>query len=553
MKRIRKFAIYLILLVLTFQDCSTKQQVDLIVHNAIVHTMDDSMNKVEAFAIKDGKIVWVGKSEEVLKKCFSENVLDCQQRSIYPGFYDAHAHLLGLGMLSQQADLLEAESYEQLISRLKQFQRKNPKKAWIIGRGWDQNLWKDKKFPTRKELDKAFPDVPVALWRVDGHAMLVNKKAIEFAQISANTQVVGGIIENKGGELTGILLDNAMELIRKVIPPPSKQELKDILLHAQEQCFLNGLTTVSDAGMDKATIDLIQEMHKDKSLKMRIYAMLNPTAENREHFLNKGILKTDRLHVRSFKFYADGALGSRGAMLLKPYSDMLSTSGFLLASPDSLRYWFKECYDKGYQANTHCIGDSANRLVLNLYGELLKEKNDKRWRIEHAQVVDSADVLKFGQFSVVPSVQPTHCTSDMKWAVERLGPVRSKNAYAYQFLMKQNGYLALGSDFPVEAANPIFGFHAATSRRDDEHEPEEGFQMENALSIQEALKGMTIWAAKANFEEKERGSIEIGKMADFIVLDTEIMETDFRLLRLTRVLNTYVAGEKVYSNYEAGY
>ena len=348
------------------------------------------------------------------------------------------------------------------------------------------------------------------------------------------------------GQLTGILIDNAMGLIKRVMPMPDEKQQRNMIMAAQKECLKYGLTTVSDAGISQSDIELLDKMHKDKSLKIRDYAMVSIGLRNIEYFTKKGVIKTDRLNVRSFKIYADGALGSRGACMLKPYDDQKDKVGFLLTSPKEMDLYMSQIYKSGYQANTHCIGDSANRIVLDIYGKYLKGKNDRRWRIEHCQVINPKDMGKFGKYSVIPSIQATHATSDMYWAEARLGKERVKHAYPFKELMKQNGLLANGSDFPVEMVNPLFGFHSAVFRQDDSDFPKGGFQMENALSREEALRAMTIWSAYANFEEKERGSIEKGKMADFVILENDIMTIQPNKIRSTKVVNTFIAGEKVY-------
>ena len=367
-----------------------------------------------------------------------------------------------------------------------------------------------------------------------------------MAKISSASKVNGGDVEVMDGQLTGILVDNAMGLVRRVIPQASETDKRKMLLAAQKECFKLGLTTVSDAGLNQDDIDLIDKMNKEGSLKIRNYVMVSLGIRNLDYFIKKGVYKTDRLNVRSFKLYADGALGSRGACLLKPYSDEPSKTGFLLLSAAELERSLTQIYNSDFQANTHCIGDSANHLILDIYGKLLKTKNDRRWRIEHAQVVDKQDVPKFGKYSIIPSIQATHATSDMYWADERLGDERIKTAYAFQDLLKQNGFLANGSDFPVEFVNPLYGFHSAVARQDAKNFPEGGFQMENALTREQAIKAMTIWSAYSNFEEKERGSIETGKMADFVILEDDLMLAPKQKLRNVKVLNTYVGGEKVY-------
>lgn len=531
-----------------FQSFAQKTKVDLLVFNAKVYTVDNNFSIHEAFAIKNGKFVAVGSSKELLDKFDAKSKVDAYGKAIYPGFYDPHSHYTGFGQMLAQCDLVGTESYEEIIERLKDFAKKNPNNQWIIGRGWDQNDWKNKDFPDKSLLDKAFPNKPVLLTRIDGHAVLINSKAIQLAKISINSKVDGGLVEVKNNQLTGILIDNAMGLARRVMPLPTIQEKRKMLLDAQRECFKVGLTTVSDAGLNQDDIDLIDKMNKEGVLKIRNYVMVSLGIRNLDYYIKKGIYKTDFLNVRSFKLYADGALGSRGACLLKPYSDEPNKTGFLLLSPKELETSLTQIYNSDYQANTHCIGDSANRLILDIYGKLLKEKNNRRWRIEHAQVVSTEDVHKFGDYSVIPSVQSTHATSDMYWADERLGDNRVKTAYAFQDLLKQNGMIANGSDFPVEFINPLFGFHAAVARQDAQNYPEGGFQTENALSREQALRAMTIWSAYANFEEKERGSIEAGKMADFVILEQDIMKIPNNQLREVKVSNTYLGGEKVYQS-----
>jgi predicted amidohydrolase YtcJ len=346
--------------------------------------------------------------------------------------------------------------------------------------------------------------------------------------------------------MTGILVDNAIDMVSSKIPEPDEQEQRQALQNAEKNCFAVGLTSVADAGLDKAAVDLMDAMHKSGELQMRVYAMLNPNQVNRDYYFKQGPYKTDRLNVRSFKVYSDGALGSRGANLLKPYSDHAGHYGFLLASEQEFRDIAALLNQHGFQMNTHAIGDSANRLILDIYGEVLGGKNDKRWRIEHAQIINPADMNKFGQYNIIPSVQPTHATSDMYWAGDRLGKERIAHAYPFKQLLDQNDYIPLGSDFPVEDINPIFGFHAAVARQDAKNYPEGGFQMENALSREAALRGMTIWAARAAFEEKEKGSIEPGKFADFILVDRDVMTIAPDQMRALQVLRTYVNGKQVY-------
>ncbi len=534
-------------LALLFWDCQRSIRVDLIVHNGVVYSVDSAFITHEAFAIKDGSFVAVGSNDEILGQYEADSVIDAGGGAVYPGFYDPHSHFMGLGTKLDAADLVGTSSYDEIVEKLKVFRAANPDRAWLTGRGWDQNDWADTQFPDKSKLDAAFPDVPVYLKRIDGHAALVNTKALELAQVTGSSRVDGGLVELKNGQPTGILVDNAQRLVDRKIPERTRQEKMKMLQAAEKSCLMFGLTTVSDAGLSRSDIELIDEMHKNGSLKIRDYAMISVSPENLAYYLPKGPYQTDRLTVRSFKIYADGALGSRGACLLAPYADA-GTTGFLLTSSSVLEKYTARIADSQFQANTHCIGDSSNRLMLDLYGKYLKGPNDRRWRIEHAQIVSKADVPKFGRYSIIPSVQPTHTTSDMYWADERLGPERIKTAYAFKDLLQQNGYIALGSDFPVEFVNPLYGFHAAVARVDDKGYPKGGFQMENALNREEALRGMTIWAARANFEEKTRGSIEKGKFADFVILEKDIMKIPLPEIRQVKVLRTVIGGESLYKN-----
>lgn len=531
---------------LSFQAYSQKVKVDLIVNNANVYTVNKGFDKAQSFAVSKGVFVDVGTDAYIKSKYSSSQNLDLNNKPVFPGFYDPHSHFVGLGYMLSQCDLVGTTSFNEVLDRLQKFSKENPENDWVIGRGWDQNDWDVKEFPTKDALDELFPNKPVMITRIDGHALLANTKALQLAKISPASHVDGGAVEVIDGQLTGILIDNAMGLIKRVMPMPDEKQQRNMILAAQKECLKYGLTTVSDAGISQSDIELLDKMHKDKSLKIRDYAMVSIGLRNIGYFTKKGVIKTDRLNVRSFKIYADGALGSRGACMLKPYDDQKDKVGFLLTSPKEMDLYMSQIYKSGYQANTHCIGDSANRIVLDIYGKYLKGKNDRRWRIEHCQVINPMDMGKFGKYSVIPSIQATHATSDMYWAEARLGKERVKHAYPFKELMKQNGLLANGSDFPVEMVNPLFGFHSAVFRQDDSGFPKGGFQMENALSREEALRAMTIWSAYANFEEKERGSIEKGKMADFVILENDIMTIQPNKIRSTKVVNTFIAGEKVY-------
>jgi predicted amidohydrolase YtcJ len=528
---------------------SQMKNADLIVYNARIYTVNDNFDIKEAFAVKDGKFIAVGNNNEILENYSSENKVDAMEKPVYPGFIDAHCHFYGYGItLVTKADLVGTVSFEDVINRLKDYYSKYPSE-WLQGRGWDQNDWKNKEFPDNKLLDKAFPDVPVFITRIDGHAAIANTKALRLAGVTKATKVDGGKLIIKNGKLTGVLIDNAMEPVSSIIPAPSEQTEIKAIVEAQQNCFNAGLTSVVDAVLEAGTVNLIDSLQNEGILKMRINAMLSPTEENFSKFVNNGVIQKDRLTVRSIKLYADGALGSRGAKLLKPYSDDPGNTGLLIHNPDYYREVCKMAYKKGYQVNTHAIGDSANRMMLTIYGEFLKGKNDKRWRIEHSQVVNENDFDLFGKFSIVPSVQPTHATSDMYWAEDRLGPERIKGAYAYKELLKENGWLPLGTDFPIENINPLYTFYAAVARKDLKGYPEGGWQPENALSREEALKGMSIWAAKGSFEDDVKGSIEPGKFADFVILGKDIMNIETDRIQDIKVSSTWVNGEKVSENH----
>lgn len=541
-----RFITAILLLVIMYSCENKKEQVDLIVFNALVYTVDESFTVQEAFAVKDGKFIAVGTNTAIKGNYSSEQMIDANGKPIYPGFIDAHCHFYGYGYnLLKRADLVGSKSFDEVIDRLKEHHEKTGSE-WVEGRGWDQNDWELKEFPTNELLDEAFPDNPVYLTRIDGHAAIANTIALNLAGINSETKVQGGDVIIKYGQLTGVLIDNAMDLISVIIPEPDENFNRKALLAAQENCFAVGLTSVQDAGLPKNTVNLIDEMQKEGSLSMRIYAMLSPSSANLESYVENGPYTTDRLSVRSIKLYADGALGSRGAKMTKPYSDDHTNSGLFMHDTTFYKEICEKAIEQNFQVNTHAIGDEGNRFVLNLYAESLQGKNDKRWRIEHAQLIHPEDFILFSEYSVIPSVQPTHATSDMYWAEDRVGEDRVKTAYAYQQLLKTNGWIPLGTDFPVEDINPIYTFYAAVARKDLDGWPDEGFQMENALTREEALKGMTIWAAKAAFEENIKGSIEAGKFADFIILDEDIMSVEIMTVPAIKVSATYAGGTKVF-------
>jgi len=537
-----KKAVTILVLILSVSACSKKEKADLLVVNATVYTVNGNFAKADAFAIKEGKFIAVGTSEDLKTKYRASKVLDAKGQTVLPGLIDAHCHFFGLGLQQQKVDLTGTKSYDEVLQKIKTFQDKKHVR-FITGRGWDQNDWAVKKFPTKEKLDALFPKTPVAVTRIDGHALLVNQAALDLAGIIHKTKVSGGEIIKQNGKITGVLIDNAMSKVYAVIPSLTRSEQIQALLDAQKICTDLGLTTVDDAGLSKDNLELIDSLQKVGKLKMRIYGMVSATPDNLNYYIKKGIIKTDRLNIRSFKVYADGALGSRGAALRKPYSDRPHHYGAFVTPIKFLENTAKRIAASSYQLNTHAIGDSANHYILKIYNEAIKGQKNRRWRIEHAQIVSPED-FKYFKY-VVPSVQSTHATSDMYWAGNRLGADRLKGAYAYKDLLKQYGKVALGTDFPVEKVNPMLTFYAAVARQDLNNYPEKGFQMKNALTREETLKGMTIWAAYSNFEEGEKGSIEVGKMADFVILNQDIMTVGIHKVPQTKIEATYINGEKM--------
>ena len=511
-----------------FTSCS-KTKVDLIVHNANVYTVDNQFSKANAFAVKDGKFVTIGSDKEILRHYNAVKTLDAQGQSIYPGFIDGHCHFVGYGETKvRYADLYGCKSFEEVLERLAKH-NKNNDSDWLLGRGWDQNLWEVKQFPENTELNKKFPDKKVLITRVDGHAVLVSDNVLKLI----------GLYGKSGIDIkpNGILLDNAADMAKSIVPPLNNTQKINALKIAQRDCFKHGLTGVTDAGLDIKSIALIDSLQQRDVLKMKINAMINPDDETMDYFMKFGVIEKERLTVRSVKIYADGALGSRGARLLEPYSDAPETSGLFVENEDFYNHVCEKAYNAGYQVCCHAIGDAGVRMILNEYGKFLKGENDLRWRVEHSQVVNLQDFALYKEYSVIPSIQATHCTSDMPWAEERLGSERVKNAYAYKTLLAQNGWLINGTDFPIEHVSPLKTFYSSVARK---------YLTDNKLSREEALKSMTIWAAKGYFAEGRTGSIEIGKEADFVILYDDIMTIEDEKIPEVKVMNTFIDGEMVY-------
>ncbi|HEY1047412.1 MAG TPA: amidohydrolase [Bacteroidia bacterium] len=535
----------LLLIVLFSCACNQKDKADTIVYNARIMTMNDSLPTAQVMVIQSGKIIAIGDSS-LLNRFESKDMIDAKKQYVYPGFIDAHCHFYGYAKTLLSCNLEGTKSWQEVLNRLKVFASQN-KGEWINGRGWDQNDWADKNYPNNDSLNKLFPNQAVILKRVDGHAAICNQKALELAGISPTTVIEGGEIISDRNELTGVLIDNAVELVENIKSKTDSKVLTEKLIQAEKECFSYGITTMADAGLELSEALFLDSLQKAGKLSVFLYVMLNPTKESFEFARDKGIVETDHLRISSFKLYADGALGSRGAKLKKDYCDRMHHSGYLIHSPvyyDSIVNLYGT--QTQYQINTHCIGDSANSLILEAYGKFLKTKNDRRWRIEHAQILDANDMDKFSKFNIVPSVQPTHASSDGPWVEDRICKERMNGAYAYKTLLKQNDYIALGTDFPVEYLQPIFTFYSAVFRESAQH-PEYGeFLIGEKLSPIEALKGMTIWAAKACKLEHRKGSLESGKDADFVIMDQNLFEPEKDKVLKSKIIATYSRGIKVY-------
>lgn len=538
---ITRISIFIVFLGTLLASCSSKPktEVDHIITATAIYTSDSAFSKVEAMAIKDGRIVATGTKRQINKR-FTATENQEVEGYIYPGFIDAHSHFYGYGKALISVDLRYTSSLEDIVQTTVEY-AKNHKDLWIYGRGWDETDWVEQGMVNNTKLSLLFPDRPVLLRRIDGHAAIANQKALEMAGIDENTVVEGGQIEKINGRLTGLLVDKAADKVIDLIPEPSRPNQIKALMMAQENCMKAGLTTVTDAGLDLDIIHLIDSLQNTGDLKIRVYAMANPSEENFSYWMDKGPLVTDKLQMNSFKLYADGALGSRGAMLKEEYCDRHGHKGTFVNPPHVLDSFSKILYENNYQVNTHCIGDSANRKMLEIYSKYLGGINDRRWRIEHAQVVSPKDRILFKENSIIPSVQPTHATSDMYWAENRLCKERMDGAYAYQSLLQIHGFIPLGTDFPIESIKPIHTFQSAVFRKNDKNKPLNGFRTQEALTAQEAILGMTRWAAYSCFMDDRVGSLEVGKLADYVVLNKDLMKEDYVLNIL--VEDTRIAGE----------
>ena len=531
-----------------------QQPADLVVTNGRIYTADGVRPVVDAMAIRGGRVVFVGdRAGARALTGANTRTLDLQGRTVIPGMTDAHAHVTGLGQSLLNVDLVGTTSYEQVIAKVVERARTTPKGEWIIGRGWDQNDWGDTRWPTHEALSRAVPDHPVYLERVDGHAGLVNALALQKTGVTkATANPSGGSIERDAqGNPAGVFVDNAQDLIGRAIPAQTRAQIKNAIKLAIAEMHRWGLTGVHDAGASAQVLELYEELGREGALNIRMYAMISDDAPTIEAWFKRGPqsgLHDGMLWVRSVKLYQDGALGSRGAALLEPYSDNATTSGLLVSAPAHITDVATRALRAGFQVNTHAIGDRGNRLVLDSYEAALKAvpTADHRFRVEHAQILNYDDIPRFAQLGVIPSMQASHQTSDMYWAANRLGENRLRGAYAWRSLLESGVVIPNGSDFPVEYVDPLISFKSAVTRQDARGWPAGGWYPEQRMTRDEGLKSMTLWPAYAGFQENELGSLAAGKRADFVVLDMDIMRAPDAVLQDARVVSTWVGGRAVY-------
>lgn len=516
------------LLLILFCSCVKFKKADVVIHNAKIYTVNENFEIAQAMAIKNGKIIAIGKEHEIMNKFRADEFFDAQTQPIYPGFIDAHAHLLGYGLNQLSVDIGSIQTQTELIDKLKTYQKANPKFNWLVGYGWGDAFLNGN--INNNQLNANFPNTPVLLWRKDGHGLLVNKKAISIA---TNDSI---IIPN------GLVPDEYINQFIEAISYTKSQKKQAIRL-AQEACLKNGITSVTDAGITNDEWKLYKQFNNNSQLDVRVYAMLKPTTKNLVD-MQQGIDTNDFLTVRALKLVADGSLGAKSACLLEPYESSTSY-GKLLLSKDELLKYAQEAYEAGFQLNVHCIGDSSFRVVTDVMGTVLKFQNDKRWRIEHAQIINKADINKLGKYSILPSVQPTHGISDINFAQKRLGAKRLKDSYKIKSLIKENGIIAFGTDFPVEGMNPIQTFYDATVRTVSNKDV--SYLSTEKTDRETTLKAMTFWNAMAQFQLDAIGSLEVGKKADFVILNRDIITVPAENIMEAEVQHTFVNGYKMYS------
>jgi predicted amidohydrolase YtcJ len=557
----RHFSTYFAVAALAPATLAAQKSADLVLTNGRIYTVDSVRPTASALAVRAGRVLYVGSDSNAKARAApSAEIIDLRGATVIPGIIDAHAHLLGLGNSLQRVNLAGSSSYEEVIDRVKAWAKDVPPGKWILGRGWDQNRWPTKEFPTHDALSRAFPNNPVVLTRIDGHALVANAKAMQLARVTAATSDPSGgrIVRTASGAPSGVFVDNAKSLIERSIPAPTRDDARKAVLAAIAEANRWGLTGIHDAGESAATIGIFEELARAGNYNLRNYVMLSDPGEPdssatlRNPYIARGpqsALYDGHLWIRAIKLYADGALGSRGAALLAPYSDEPTNSGLLVSKPEHIRAWADAALHRGFQINVHAIGDRGNRIVLDAFDAALRKnpKADHRFRIEHAQVLSPQDIPRFARLGVIPSMQATHQTSDMRWAEARVGPQRIRGAYAWRSLLKTGVVIPNGTDFPVEEVNPLLTFHASVTRQDPTNWPGGGWYADQKMTRQEALQSMTIWAAYAGFQESVLGSLTPGKYADFVVLDRDIMQVPDTEILGTRVISTWIGGKRVYA------
>lgn len=544
------YFLILITVTIVFSSCMKGESVDLIIHNAKIYTMDDANTIEDAMAIRDGQIIEVGPEREILNRYRADEFIDAKLKEVYPGFTDAHGHIMSYARQMLSVNLVGSKSFNEMLVRIEKYQNKH-QHDFIIGCGWDQSRWENDEMPTNEKLNELFPDIPVCLFRIDGHALLANdyliKKSDVLNKVANDSELSSGgyFIYDSQEKFTGVMVDNTMNPVLDILPDFPEKELSEAILEIQLELYSYGVTGVHEAGLKYAEVELLQKLINKGELNLNIYGMLLPTEKNIEFARKNGVYQNDNLLIRSFKVYGDGALGSRGAFLKETYSDKHNHHGYLTTSIKRMKEISAICEETGYQMNTHAIGDSTNRLMLEIYEKIYNVNPDHRWRIEHAQIVDPKDFEFFAKAGVFPSVQPTHATSDQRWAESRLGKDRMKGTYAYNSLLKQFGMLAIGTDFPVELTDPFLTIHSAVNRKNSENFPLLGFQPEEAITLNQCIRGMTTWAAYAAFQELSLGTIEAGKDATIVMFESAIYANELYSPNFAYI--TFINGEKVYT------
>lgn len=546
--------VFVVFLMLVTISCSTSSKITVLYNINGYSLTNDGLMQFDAIAMQDGKILSVGSHSEIILAYNSATSIDGQGRTVLPGLIDAHAHVMGLGSSILNVNVMGIRSLDETLQMVSDYAAQYPDLAWIQGRGWNQVLWPENSFPKSADLDRAESERPVFLSRVDGHAGWANSAAMRIAGITRDTPDPDGgtIIKDENGEPTGVLIDLAQYLVEKHIPSPTMDEMRLALEASLDEMKSMGLTGVHDAGVGVTDFELMKEMADQGKMTTRIYGMISGAGETFDELSKNGPVigyADDRLFLRSVKLYSDGALGSRGAALIEDYSDDPGNSGLLFATEEEFTAMIDKVVQAGYQAGIHAIGDCGNRVILNAFENVQQTRGDQglRHRIEHSQIVNLDDISRFKELNIIASMQPTHATSDMNMAEDRLGPVRILGGYAWRTFLNQGTVIAAGSDFPVELSNPFHGLYSAVTRQDHEGMPVDGWYPEQRITREEALHGFTLGAAYSGHMEDIVGSIEPGKWADFIVIDRDYFTVPDSEIWQIEVLESWLAGQKVYS------